>query len=155
MAIAEQERAAVRPAPAKRAPANGGIARGETAKLTDEQRRQFERDGFLIVPDALPAALVERLLDVVDWLYEGGLQEKGLSKTNHWELRNCLPADDAFLELVDWPATFPLVVDLMNWNIHLITSHLVVRAPSPPEADANWKATGWHRDGGTSASEMQ
>src|SRR5438552_12944046 len=43
----------------------------------------------------------------------------------------------------------------MNWNIHLITSHLVVRAPSPPEADAAWKASGWHRDGGTSASEMQ
>ena len=99
--------------------------------------------------------MVERLLVAVDRLYEKGRREKGLSKTNHWELRNCLPEDDAFLELVDWPATVPLVIDLMNWNIHLITSHLVVRAPSPPEADAAWKASGWHRDGGTSASEMQ
>ncbi len=48
----------------------------------------------------------------------------------------------------------PLVVDLLNWNIHLVTSHLVVRAPSPSDADAHWKAEGWHRDGGTSATEM-
>jgi hypothetical protein len=125
------------------------------AKLTEEQRLQFERDGFLVVPEALPPAVVERLLAVVDRLYEEGLPEKGLSKTNHWEMRNCLPADDLFLELLDWPATFPLVVDLMNWNIHLITSHLIVRAPSPPDVDAAWKASGWHRDGGTAASEMQ
>jgi ectoine hydroxylase len=129
--------------------------RPASVKLTEEQRQQFARDGFLVVPDALPPAMVERLLAAVDRLYEQGLCEKGLSKVNHWELRNCLPADDLFLELVDWPTTFPLVVDLMNWNIHLITSHLVVRAPSPPEADAAWKATGWHRDGGTAATEMQ
>jgi ectoine hydroxylase len=129
--------------------------RPASVKLTEEQRQQFARDGFLVVPDALPPAMVERLLAAVDRLYEQGLCGKGLSKVNHWELRNCLPADDLFLELVDWPTTFPLVVDLMNWNIHLITSHLVVRAPSPPEADAAWKATGWHRDGGTAATEMQ
>lgn len=131
------------------------LPRPEPARLTPEQRHQFERDGFLVIPDALTPEWVERLLSVVDRLYATGIQEHGLSKTHHWEMRNCLPADDLFLELVDWPATFPLVVDLMNWNVHLITSHLIVRAPSPPEADAAWKASGWHRDGGTAASEMQ
>src|SRR5688572_15562199 len=139
MSIAEREATAQRPTKRPRAPAGSrvirAIERPEPARLTDEQRRQFERDGFLHLPGALPPALVERLLAVVDRLYEQGLAEKGLSKTNHWEMRNCLPADDLFLELVDWPATFPLVVDLMNWNIHLITSHLIVRAPSPPDAD--------------------
>jgi hypothetical protein len=154
------ERAATTQRPTRRRAAAGpgstpALARPEPARLTDDQRRQFERDGFLHLPGALPAALVERLLAVVDRLYEQGLAEKGLSKTNHWEMRNCLPADDLFLELIDWPTTFPLVVDLMNWNIHLITSHLIVRAPSPPNADAAWKASGWHRDGGTAASEMQ
>src|SRR2546428_8093441 len=109
-------------------------------KLTHEQRRQFERDGFLVVPEALPPALVGRLLEVVDRLYEQGVREKGLSKTNHWEMRNCLPADDMFLELVDWPATFPLVVDLMNWNIHLITSHLVGGPASPAHVDSAQQA---------------
>src|SRR4051794_11672570 len=95
-----------------------GIERPEPAALTDEQQRQFQRDGFLVIPDALPSGMVDRLLGVVDRLYGQGLQEQGLSKTHHWELRNCLPADDLFLELIDWPTTFPLVVDLMNWNIH-------------------------------------
>ena len=30
-----------------------------------------------------------------------------------------------------------------------------MRAPSPPDVDVAWKASGWHRDGGTAASEMQ
>jgi ectoine hydroxylase len=99
--------------------------------------------------------MVARLTRVVDRLYADGLREQGLSKTNAWNLRNCVVQDPLFLELLDWPATFPLVVDLLNWNLHLITSHLIVRAPSPPEADAKWKAEGWHRDGGTSSTEMQ
>lgn len=127
----------------------------EPAVLTPQQREQFERDGFLVVPNALPETMVERLTAVVDRLYAAGVAERGLSKMNHWDLRNCLPADDLFLELLDWPATFPLVADLLNWNIHLITSHLIMRAPSPPDATAAWKATDWHRDGGTSPAEMQ
>lgn len=127
----------------------------EPAVLSDSQRAAFERDGFLVVPDALPLPMVEQLTCAVDRLYEAGLQESGLSKTNAWNLRNCVVHDPMFRKLLDWPATFPLVVDLLNWNLHLITSHLIVRAPSPPEADVAWKAEGWHRDGGTSSTEMQ
>lgn len=127
----------------------------EPATLSEAQHAAFERDGFLVVPDALPGAMVERLLVAVDRLYEEGRARTGLSKARHWEMRNCIVADPVFLELLDWPKTFPLVVDLLNWNIHLITSHLIVRAPSPPEANPHWKASGWHRDGGTSAQEMQ
>ena len=127
----------------------------DPAVLSPEQRTAFERDGFLVVPGALPPDLTDRLIGVVDDLYATGVAAEGLSKSNHWELRNCLPSHPLFLELLDWPATFPLVVDLLNWNIHLITSHLIMRAPSPPDAAVDWKATGWHRDGGTSATEMQ
>src|SRR5579871_405967 len=125
------------------------------AILTEQQRAAFERDGFLVVPDALPPAMVEQLTAVVDRLYAEGVERQGLSKTNHWQMRNCVVADDLFLELLDWPATVPLVIDLLNWNLQLITSHCIVRAPSPPGVDAHWKAEGWHRDGGTSAQEMQ
>lgn len=123
--------------------------------LTEQQRQDFERDGFLVVPNALSPEMLERLVATTDRLYEQGRREQGLSKANHWELRNCLPHEDLFLELLDWPATFPLVADILGWNIHLITSHLIMRAPSPPDADEAWKATGWHRDGGTSPAEMQ
>lgn len=123
--------------------------------LTDEQRAAFERDGFLVVPNALPPAQVERFAAIADRLYDEGVARDGLSAVHHWHLRNCLVADDAFIDLLDWPATFPLVLDLMNWNIHLVTSHLIMRAPTPADTPEDWKATGWHRDGGTSPQEMQ
>src|SRR5438067_6476408 len=121
MGVVEPSIATVGPDEAQpRWSAGADLPRPEPAHLTAEQRHQFESDGFLVVPDALPPVWVERVLSVVDRLYSEGLAEQGLSKTHHWEMRNCLPADDLFLELVDWPATFPLVVDLMNFNIHLI-----------------------------------
>lgn len=108
-----------------------------------------------MVPNALPPELVTRLTERVDRIYEAHVREQGLTKTNACLIRNCVLHDEAFLELLDWPATVPLVIDLLNWNIQMITSHLIVRAPSPPDADDHWKGEGWHRDGGTSSHEMQ
>ncbi len=125
------------------------------ARLTEEQRTAFERDGFLVIPGALQGDMLERVTAACDRLYEAGVARDGLTAVNHWHLRNCLPHDDVFLELLDWPETFPLVMDLLNWNIHLVTSHLIMRATSPVDATEQWKATGWHRDGGTSPYEMQ
>lgn len=125
------------------------------AVLTAEQREAFERDGFLVVPGALPPERVERLTALVDRLHAEGMARTGLTKPGTWDLRNCVVQDDLFLELLDWPATFPLVVELLNWNIHLVTSHLILRMPSPPDTPQVWKATDWHRDGGTSPMEMQ
>jgi ectoine hydroxylase-related dioxygenase (phytanoyl-CoA dioxygenase family) len=122
--------------------------------LTAEQRKRFDSDGFLIVEDALPTEKVDQLLGVIDRLYEEGRRKDGLTSTHKWDLRNCIVRDDAFLELLTWPATFPLAADILGWNIKLITSHLIVRAPSPPDADEFWKGEGWHRDGGGSPVDM-
>lgn len=124
--------------------------------ITDEQRAAFERDGFLVVRNALSPLLVERLLTVVDRLYEKGLRDEGLSARNHWQMRNCIVQDEMFLELLDCPATFPLIVGILGWDIHLITSHLIVRPPNPADKrNENFKGEGWHRDGGLSPVEMQ
>nr|CAA9286484.1 hypothetical protein AVDCRST_MAG63-3991 [uncultured Armatimonadetes bacterium] len=123
--------------------------------LTDARRAAFEREGFLLVPDALPPSLVERLVDAADRLYEEGVGKDGLSARNHWQMRNCIGADPAFLELLDYPTVLPLVVGVLNWDIHLITSHLIVRPPNPPGVDDHFKGEGWHRDGGMSPAEMQ
>ena len=45
--------------------------------LTEQQRQEFERDGFLKVPGALPPSMVERLTEVVDRLYARGVAEEG------------------------------------------------------------------------------
>ncbi|MBW3622957.1 MAG: phytanoyl-CoA dioxygenase family protein [Armatimonadetes bacterium] len=126
----------------------------EETPLTPEQRKRFDSDGFLVIEDALSPEMLDRLLAATDRLYQRGLRDEGLTKTNKWDLRNCIVEDDAFFDLLTYPKTFPLVVDLLGWNIKLITSHLIVRAPSPPDADEHWKGEGWHRDGGGSSSDM-
>ena len=126
----------------------------EFTPLTEEQRGAFERDGFLVVADAIPPDLVERLLAAADRLFDEGLASDGLNDQNHWYLRNCLPRDDAFHDLLDWHTTVPLVVQLLNHNIQLITSHLIMRPPSPAGTDATNLQSGWHRDGGTAPSDL-
>ena len=109
-------------------------------------RNDFERDGFLHLPQVLPAAVVGRLLAATDAVVERSAT--GFNSRNFWQLRNCVAADDAFLELIDWPETLPIVVGLLGWNIQLLTSHLLVRAPSPPDVGDGWMQAEWHRDGG-------
>lgn len=123
--------------------------------LTDGQREDFERDGFLLVRQALSPDLLARVVAAVDRLYAEGVGREGLSERHHWQMRNCLGADPIFLDLLDQPTVFPLVAGLLGWDIHLITSHLIVRPPNPPGTSAHFKGESWHRDGGLSSIEMQ
>ena len=127
----------------------------QAAASSTAQKERFERDGFLMVPNALPPALVARVTEAVDRLYEDGVCKEGLSARNHWQMRNCIPADPVFLELLDYPTILPLVVELLNWDIHLLTSHAIVRPPNPPGTSEHFKGESWHRDGGQSPAEMQ
>lgn len=122
--------------------------------LTEEQRTAFAENGFLVIPDALDPSMLGRLNDAVDRLYAEGLRQQGHNKSGYWEMRNCIGRDPAFLDLLDWPTTVPLVPQLLNWNIQMNTSHIIVRPPSPPETKHAYRQTGWHRDGGTSSREM-
>ena len=122
--------------------------------LAPQQRLAFQRDGFLVIPDAIPLDFVDRLLTVVDRLFQEGLAKEGLNDRHFWQLRNCLPRDDLLLELVDWYRTVPLVVQLLNHNIQLITSHLIVRPQNPAGTSPDYKQAGWHRDGGTAPSDL-
>lgn len=121
--------------------------------LTSEQKAQFDRDGFLVLRDLIPQDMVTRLISAADRLSTEGMEKAGLSERKHWQQRGCLPEDPAFLELISHPRVLPLAVGILGWDIHLMTSHLIVRPPTP-DADANFKGEGWHRDGGQSSWEM-
>src|SRR5690349_23948919 len=104
----------------------------------DEKRRslaaqkvQFDRDGFLVLRDVLEPDLVARLIAAADRLAAEGVEREGLSDRRHWQRRNCLPTDPAFLELLDHPNVLPVVAAILGWDIHLVTSHLIVRQPTP------------------------
>jgi hypothetical protein len=82
--------------------------------LTDEERRHFERDGYLVVAGALDRPTMDRLIAAVDRIDRRERTpahgaEKLLSFTNF------LPEDDAFVDLIDWPRTFPKVWGILGW----------------------------------------
>lgn len=117
------------------------------------QKARFDQDGFLVLRNVLEPERVGRLMAVAKRLAAEGVERDGLSERGHWQRRNCLPCDPAFLELLDNPQVLPVVMAILGWDIHLITSHLIVRPPNL-EAEAHFKGEGWHRDGGQSSWEM-
>ncbi len=126
----------------------------EYTTISPEQKEFFENNGYLQVENALPPEAVAELDAAIDEIYteeekKGCLQEGG--KLN---IRNCLTRHDAFFQLLDWPATVPLAWGILNWNIQLNTSNLIV-VPTQEGPAPEFASRGLHRDGGTSHQEMQ
>ena len=101
--------------------------------LTEGERAKFERDGFIVIENALPAPMVEGLIDAVDGV-KGGVDFIG--------------KDDRFLELIDWHRTFPKVWGILGWNIHLYHTHITVTPPVPLEDRPSKQRLHWHQDSG-------
>jgi ectoine hydroxylase-related dioxygenase (phytanoyl-CoA dioxygenase family) len=116
-------------------------------QLTPEQRRSFDEDGFLVVPGALTAEKVARLVEAGDRLAEPLLRKPklfGRPEFNHLDLRPGLLREEALFALVAHAPTVPLVVQLLSPNIHLHSTTLIYKRPESPDAPAFRR--GWHRD---------
>ena len=111
------------------------------AELSAEQRAFFEDNGYLVIKGALPREVVGE----IDAAGEVQAREPAGGKLH----------DEAFFRLLDWPATAPLAWGILNWNIQLNTSHLIVLPSGPEPAPDQKRHVGLHRDGGTSYGEMQ
>jgi len=123
--------------------------------MTDAQREHFDQYGYLVIEDALPPAVVAELNEAIDEVHERHRKEGTLGKNGDLNLRNCIVAHDAFLQLLDWPSTVPLAWGALNWNIQMITSHLIVLPSGEEPTEKAKRGHGMHRDGGTSFVEMQ
>jgi ectoine hydroxylase-related dioxygenase (phytanoyl-CoA dioxygenase family) len=111
--------------------------------MTNTQRETFERDGYLVLPDALEPGEIARLVEAVDrvWFEHRGEPDAAGAAPLH--LLAFAGREKAFLELLDHPATLPLVEALLGWNVFMYHCHLDVHPPEPP--DDTWR---WHQDGG-------
>ena len=115
--------------------------------LKPEQRQAFLRDGFLVIPDALEAEAVDRLVEASDRLAESFLKKPKLHdrpEYNHLDLRPGILREEALFALIDNSSTVPLVVQLLSPNIHLHSTTLIYKRPENPNA-ASFRR-GWHRD---------
>lgn len=128
---------------------------------------------YLIVPDAIPQTLLRKLDAAADRIaHEDRIgtnislghntvnmdgsprnEAEGLKMVSTFR---AVARDDTFLELLDLPSTFPLLWDILGWNIQLYISHLIVYPPEPiPDAGPRKNSSGWHIDGGRPVPEME
>src|SRR6266446_6869418 len=112
--------------------------------LTEEEKLAFERDGFFVVNDALPPSLIEQLVMVVDRLDAQYRPARGRGPHELLNLLDFIGKDDLFLELLDWPRTFPKVWGLLGWHIQLYHSHMNVTPPLPVDDESPKKRLQWH-----------
>ena len=123
--------------------------------LTDDERQQFDRDGFFVVDDALSPAMVEELTTAADRIDAETRARDGLSPGDRVNSLDFIGSDDLFLELLDWPATFPKVWGILGWHIQLYHSHLAVSPPRAAGIPANQKPFSWHQDSGRLNNDIE
>ncbi len=101
-------------------------------RLTEEQRRQWAIDGYLVLKGVLSRPEIDRLIREVDQLHRKHLlQNKDADRKKGIDRRNVMEDSDVFVGLIDHPATFGVVLDLMGPHIQLSMSEAIVRPPNP------------------------
>ena len=116
-------------------------------QLTEDQRRSFAEDGYLVVPNALDRDTVDQLLNEADQLCAPFLNKPELAgkpEYNHLDLRRGLLKHKALLALVANSTTVPLLVQLLSPNIHLHSTTVIYKRPETPDTPSFRR--GWHRD---------
>lgn len=123
--------------------------------LTEDERLEFERNGFLIVPDALTPQMTSDIEAVVDRI-DGQHRAETNMDAHEWVHKlDFVGQDEVFLDLLDWHKIFPKVWGILGWNIQLYLTHMDITPPPPPEADQEKKRLGWHQDSGRLNSELE
>ncbi|MBW3625405.1 MAG: phytanoyl-CoA dioxygenase family protein [Armatimonadetes bacterium] len=120
--------------------------------LTEDDRKQFEEQGYLIVENALSSKHTDALIEQTDRIFERQLSE-GQDPKKALFFPNFIPEHDLFADLVDYPVILPKVWGILGWNIYLYHCHLIVTPPSGQEP--NNKTFGWHQDSGRVNDEIE
>ena len=125
-------------------------------RLTEDERRQFDEQGYLVVEDAIPPLLVEDLTAVVDRVDSqfGVLQGKD-APSGFRMVIDFIGKDELFLELLDWSRTFAKVWGILGWHIQLYHSVLIVTPPRPSGERASKQRLIWPQDSGRLNNDLE
>lgn len=131
--------------------AAGAAAAGASA-MTEAEREQFDRDGYLIIPNALSQDQLAYYQEAIDRVYTAaqadGTVAAGASMHQLSAVANCAEA----IGLLDHPKTFSYVWSILGWNVHVYHSHLDVHPPLPARRPFRFE---WHQDGGRQNREIE
>lgn len=114
--------------------------------LSDAESKAFDRDGYLIIRNALQPDHVQQLEAALDSVEDRYRPEYDLKPHQPLNRLDTIGEDDLFLDLIDWPTTFPKVWGILGWHIQLYHSHYIVSPPLPQHYEQ--KRLGWHQDSG-------
>jgi phytanoyl-CoA hydroxylase len=121
--------------------------------LTKEQIRQYEEEGYLILPNVYDAALVQRMRTVVDGLVENSREAKASDKVYDLapthsasrprvrRIKNPVAVDPVFQEVVRHPNLIAILRQLIGPNIRLRNSKLNLKEAhhgDPVEWHQDW-----------------
>jgi hypothetical protein len=105
----------------------------QPAGLRDAQRKQWEDDGFLVIPGALSAAEVAGYLDGIEDAFAAG----GAAQRSHASyvddlphtrrLRNAVSATGLLDDLLDHLSVFGILLDLIGDHLQVTGSEIFVR----------------------------
>lgn len=112
-------------------------------RLTDAERAQFNKDGYLVVKNAIDPDKVAKYIDIINKLNKS---------TKFYFINAFVKEDKAFLDVVDNPKVLPKIWGVLGWNIFLQHSHLSVTPFCGNEDDKSLAS--WHRDGGRIGEEV-
>ncbi|MFS0724877.1 phytanoyl-CoA dioxygenase family protein [Paenibacillus sp. 1P07SE] len=117
----------------------------QTAALQDaipSYVKQFQSDGYLLLPSVLPESKVALLNQAIDEVIAG--EAPSLA----YNVYNSVARHAEFASLIDEPSILPLIVNLLGYNIQLHISHLTVRHPNPADQKTTSQSfIDWHQDG--------
>src|ERR1043166_7808680 len=91
--------------------------------LTDAQRLSFETNGYLVIPNALSPeelARVRAAADRAEATWRADSTRLGLRKENLQQVQAPIEYDAVLLDLLEHPATFPLIREILGNDISMI-----------------------------------
>ena len=121
--------------------------------LTDQEAAEFDENGFFVLPEVLTESETDELEAITDRLDAERRQEADKDPGASQNSFDFLGYDEAYLNLVDHPITFPKVFGILGWNIQIYHTHCITTPPDDPD---NLKQRyGWHQDSGRLNRELE
>jgi ectoine hydroxylase len=128
------------------------LADDVVSPMTEEQRAEFEREGFLIIPGVLSEAEVEFYRGALDRVYAEQQAAGEVAAGGSMHLLSAVANCHEAAGLIDHPKVFGLVWSMLGWNVHIYHSHLDVHPPLPQRRPFRYE---WHQDGGRQNREIE
>lgn len=123
-------------------------------RLTDEERSTFEKNGYLVIEDVLPQQYVNNLYTTSSNIVAEYRRTKGIDNDVMANPFDYIGRDELFLDLLDWPTTFPKVWGILGWHIQLYHTHMMT-VPPEPRFENGLKRLGWHQDSGRLNQDLE